>query len=164
MSGIVVASMGKIAPEHECGHGRYEYYEYEVTDGRKYEVASPREGNLTVTAFYELPPGKSNYPFHYHIANEEVFYVISGNGILETFDGDIPLAAGDIAVCPAGKDGAHRITNASETEKFVYLDVDTNNTPDIAFYPHTNKVGIRAVGRVRDNFGADGKMGYYEGE
>ena len=67
--------------------------------------------------------------------NERYNYVISGSGILETFDAKYLIAAGDIMVCPVGNAGAHKITNTSETEDLIYLDVDTNNTPDIAFYP-----------------------------
>ena len=165
MKKIIITSMDKIIPKHQNEHKQYEYYKHEVTDSReKYEAAGPNDGNQTVTAFYTLPPGKSNYPFHYHTSNEEVFYIISGNGILETFDEKYAISAGDIIVCPVGKNGAHKITNNSETENLVYLDVDTNNTPDIAYYPHSNKVGIRAAGGIRDNFNLDNTADYYEGE
>ena len=165
MKRIIIANMNKITPKHTSEHGKYEYYKYEVTDSReKYEVANPDEGNQTVVAFYTLPPGKSNYPFHYHTTNEEVFYVIAGNGILETFDEKYPITVGDIIVCPVGKSGAHKIVNTSETENLVYLDVDTNNTPDIAYYPRSNKIGIRAKGGIHDNYKADEKVDYYDGE
>ena len=157
--------MNQIIPKHQNEHEKYEYFKYEITDSKeKYEVTSPNEGNQTVVAFYALPPGKSNYPFHYHTTNEEVFYVISGNGVLETFDEKRLIKAGDLFICPSGKNGAHKITNTSETENLVYLDVDTNNTPDIAYYPHSNKVGIRAAGGVRDNFNLEDKVDYYDNE
>ena len=165
MKEIIITNINKIEPKHHSQHHQYEYYKHEVTDSKhKYEVASPSEGNQTVVAFYTIPPGKSVYPFHYHTTNEEVFYIISGHGVLETFDTKHPIAAGDIIVCPVGKAGAHKITNTSETESLVYLDVDTNNTPDIAYYPHSNKVGIRASGGIRDNFVLDSTVAYYEGE
>ena len=165
MPNIIITNMNKITPVHKNEHEPYEYYKSEVTDSReKYEVSCPNEGNQTVVAFYTIPPDKSNYPFHYHTTNEEVFYIISGNGILETFEDKYEISTGDIIVCPAGKNGAHKITNASETENLVYLDVDTNNTPDIAYYPHSNKVGIRAAGGVRDNYNIDGKINYYDNE
>ena len=157
--------MNKITPKHKSEHEKYEYYKYEVTDSlEKCEDASPDEGNQTVVAFYTLPPGKSSYPFHYHTTNEEVFYVIAGNGVLETFDEKYPITTGDIIVCPVGKGGAHKITNVSETENLIYLDVDTNNTPDIAYYPHSNKIGIRAKGGIHDNYKTNEKVAYYDGE
>lgn len=165
MKKIIISNMNKISPKLQSEHEKYEYYKYEVTDSRdKYEAVGPNEGNQTVAAFYTLPPGKSNYPFHYHTTNEEVFYVISGDGILETVDDKHPIKAGDIAVCPAGRNGAHKITNASKTENLVYLDVDTNNTPDIVYYPHSNKLGIRAAGGARDNYRLDSNVDYYENE
>ena len=165
MKEIIITNINNIAPKHHSQHPGYEYRKYEVTDSRyKYEVASPNEGNQTVVAFYMVPPGKSSYPFHYHITNEEVFYVISGSGILETFDTKRPIGAGDIVVCPVGKAGAHKITNTSETEDLVYLDVDTNKTPDIAYYLHSNKLGIRAAGGVRDNYDIGATLGYYDNE
>ena len=165
MGKLIVTRIDKIKPDHQNEHKLYEYFKHEVTDSQeKYEVASPSEGNQTVVAFYSLPPGKSNYPFHYHTTNEEVFYVISGNGILETFDEKRSIAAGDIIVCPAGKNGAHKITNTSESESLVYLDVDTNNTPDIAYYPHSGKIGIRTAGGERDNFNLNSSVDYYENE
>ena len=165
MNNIIKTNISNIVPKHVNEHRDYEYKKFEVTDGKqKYEVSSPNEGNQTVVAFYALPPGKSNYPFHYHSTNEEVFYIISGNAILETFDVKISIAAGDVIVCPIGRAGAHKITNTSETEDLVYLDVDTNNTPDIAYYPHSNKVGIRISGGIRDNFNLDSKVDYYDNE
>jgi uncharacterized cupin superfamily protein len=150
MREIIITNMEKISPKHN-EHKQYEYLKYDVG------------GNQTAVAFYTLPPGKSNYPFHYHLANEEVFYVISGNGILETFDEKHPITAGDIFVCPVGKKGAHKIINISETENLVYLDIDTNNRPDIVYYPHSNKVGIRDDG-ISDNFNMDSKIDYYDNE
>lgn len=165
MGEIILTNMDKIEPKHENEHKLYEYFKHEVTDARyKYEVSGPNEGNQTVVAFYTMPPGKSNFPFHYHSTNEEVFYIISGNGILETYDTKHSLKAGDIVVCPVGRNGAHKISNSSETENLVYLDVDTNNTPDIAYYPHSNKLGVRASGGIRDNFCLDGKVSYYDNE
>jgi len=165
MSKIIKTDINSIIPKHVNEHGDYEYCKYAVTDSRqKYEVASPNEGNQTVVAFYTLPPGKSSYPFHYHSTNEEVFYIISGNAVLETSDEKLQITAGDVIVCPIGKDGAHKITNSSETENLLYLDVDTNNTPDIAYYPHSNKLGVRIAGGIRDNFSLNSKVDYYNNE
>lgn len=94
-----------------------------------------------------------------------VFYIISGSGILETYDGEQTITAGDIILCPAGKDGAHKITNTSKVENLVYLDVDTYQTPDINYYPNSNKIGIRDFENdVYDNYSIDSKIDYYENE
>jgi len=162
MGKFIHTNISQIEPKHHS-HEQYEYTRHDVTDKHeKYQVISPNEGNQTVVAFYTLPPGKSSYPFHYHTTNEEVYYIIAGNGEVETFEGKHPVAAGDVIIFPVGKHGAHKITNTGN-EPLVYLDVDTNNTPDIAYYPHSNKVGIRSVG-CHDNYRTDNTLAYYDGE
>jgi uncharacterized cupin superfamily protein len=166
-SGIIVTDMRSLTPQCKNEHEPYVYHKYAVTDENgKYENAGPEAcgGNGTVVAFYTLPPGKSSYPFHYHVNNEEVFYIISGQGVLDTPNGTRGVAAGDVIICPAGAEGAHRLTNASDTEHFVYLDVDTNRTPDVVYYPRSSKVGIRAAGGIRDNYHLDSAVAYYQGE
>lgn len=162
---IIITNINKLTPQHNEEQNQYVYDKYAVTDSNmKYEVTGPFQGNQCVVAFYSILPNKSNYPFHYHTTNEEVFYIISGEGILETSTGKTQVSAGDIIVCPVGQKGAHKLTNSSQTENLVYLDVDTNNTPDIAYYPHSNKIGVRTVGGFRHNFMLDSNVEYYEGE
>ena len=165
MKEIIISNLSKSKATHKNEHPSYEYIKHEVTDSReKYEIMSPNEGYQMVVAFYTIPPGKSNYPYHYHTTNEETFYIISGCGVIETTEGIHPITTGDVIICPVGKNGAHKITNTSESESLIYLDVDTNNTPDIAFYPHSNKVGIRASGGIHDNYDLNCKIGYYDNE
>ena len=85
---------------------------------------------------------KSNYPYHYHAANTEVFYIISGQGILRTPNGNRSIKAGDYIVCPPSENGAHKIINNSSSEILKYIDFDTTNSPDIISYPDSDKTGI----------------------
>jgi uncharacterized cupin superfamily protein len=58
-----------------------------------------------------LPPGRSGCPFHTHQREDEVFYVLSGRGVLrygETID---DIGAGDCIACPAGTGIAHQLAN-----------------------------------------------------
>lgn len=48
-------------------------YEY-----NKYQVVKPNKESQISVSIYEIPPQKSNYPYHYHLKSEEVFYIISG--------------------------------------------------------------------------------------
>ncbi len=157
---IFITSMNEIEPTHLNVHEPYEYFSHDVTDGKeKYQITESK----TVVAFYTLPPGKSNFPMHWHMANEEVFYVISGSGILETPSGNRPIKAGDVIICPTGEAGAHKLTNNSEAENLVYLDVDTNNTPDIVYYPNSDKMGLRANNTYK-TFPLNSHVEYYHGE
>ena len=72
---IQITNKGLIEPQHKCEHEPYEYNKYEVTKRSK-------ESQCYV-AIYEIPPKKANYPYHYHLKNEEVFYIISGSGLME---------------------------------------------------------------------------------
>ena len=152
-TGIRIMNTNTVAPSHRCEHGPYEYYKYAMT--------SRGEGQCTV-AVYALPPGKANYPYHYHMGSEEIFYIIGGRGTMETPEGDESVKAGDVVVCPAGPEGAHRLVNTGG-ETLTYLDCDTLSDPEVVFYPRSEKVGITAGGRARFYRTGD-DVGYYEGE
>lgn len=121
------------------------------------------EAEQTCVAIYEIPPLKSAYPYHYHLKNEETFYIISGEGILRTHDGERSVKAGDLLFFPANEKGAHKLTNSSSTEKLVYLDVDVLHNIDVALYPDSAKIGIwgKDTNRV---YRIDDDVDYYEGE
>jgi len=93
-------------------------------------------------SFVEVEPGNQAFGYHYHEMNEEVFYIISGVGIVRTPKGNITLKAGDIITFPTGKEGAHVISNGSYTEKLVYIDFDTIHVPEIVHMPDSNKIMI----------------------
>ncbi len=92
--------------------------------------------------FVEVEPGNQAFSYHYHEMNEEVFYIISGIGIVRTSKGDIAVKAGDAITFPTGKEGAHVIRNDSDTEKLVYIDFDAINVPEIVHMPDTNKIMV----------------------
>lgn len=155
-SKIQITNKNLIEPKHKCEHEPYEYYKYEVTEKSK--------ENQCCVAIYEIPPQKANYPYHYHLKNEEVFYIISGNGILETPDGNKAISKGDIIVCPPSEKAAHRIINSSQTEMLVFLDCDTVNSPDVVYYPNSDKVGIIEKGKPGKFYKKNTDVDYYEGE
>lgn len=92
--------------------------------------------------FVELQPGNYAYGYHYHEANEEVFYIISGTGVVRTIDGETQVQAGDAIGFPTGKKGTHVIKNASETEKLVYIDFGTTVLPEVVHLPDFNKIMV----------------------
>ncbi len=93
---------------------------------------------------YEIPPGKANWPIHYHSCNEEVFYIIEGQGELITQDEVMKVKPGDILRFPAGEKGTHQLRNTSNSQALKYLDMGTENTPDAVFMPDENKVLLLA--------------------
>lgn len=153
---IQIVNKNLIHPKHKDEHSPYEYYKYEVTKQDK--------DNKCNVSIYEIPPKKSNYPYHYHLQTEEIFYIISGNGILETPNGNKTISSGDIIVCPPLEKGAHKIINSSETEMLVYIDFDIVSYPDITYYPNSNKVGIILSDKPNEFYKKDDASTYYEGE
>ena len=112
---------------------------------------------------YEIPPGKSAFPYHYHVKNEESFYILKGQGILKTPAGEKPVTEGDYIFFPANENGAHKLTNSSNTENLVYLDFDTINDLDISLYPDSGKIGIWGK-NINKLYNAADNIDYYDGE
>ena len=112
---------------------------------------------------YEVPPQKAAYPYHYHLQDEETFYILSGEGLLKTPEGEKRVSAGDMLFFPAGSEGAHKLTNTSLTEKLVYIDFDVIHDLDAAIYPDSGKIGVwgKDINRV---YPLDANVDYYEGE
>lgn len=112
---------------------------------------------------YEVPPGKSAVPYHYHSRNEEVFLILSGTALLKSPEGERAVTAGDFLYFPNNESGAHKLTNTSETEPLVYADFDIRHDPEIAYYPDSDKIGVMDKG-VFTVFPRSAKVSYYEGE
>jgi uncharacterized cupin superfamily protein len=88
-----------------------------------------------------IPAGKRGWPYHWHAANEEAIYVVSGEAVLRTPDGRTTLRAGDFVALPAGPDGAHQLRNESGRD-FTYLAISTMTPTDITVEPDSGKVGL----------------------
>lgn len=112
---------------------------------------------------YEILPGKSAFPYHYHLKNEETFFILKGEGILRSPEGERPVRPGDLIFFPAGEGGAHKLTNTSDTENLVYLDFDIVHDLDVTVYPDSGKLGIwgKDTNKI---YRIDDDVDYYEGE
>ena len=117
-------------------------------------------------SLWEMPPGQAAYPYHWHLAEEELVVVLSGRPSLRTPDGWSELSEGDVVSFLVGEEGAHQLTNRTdEPVRFLAL---SNQEPEIVFYPDSDKVGVygRAPegGGVRKLFRLGDAVDYYEGE
>ncbi|MGF6754840.1 cupin domain-containing protein [Paraburkholderia sp. GAS42] len=102
-----------------------------------------------------ISPGKRAFPFHNHLANEEMFFVLAGTGEIRIGDRTFPITPGDVIACPAGgKDTAHQIVNTGPDE-LRYLAVSTRVSPEIAEYPDAGSFGVLA----ERPSGSDGQPG-----
>jgi len=156
MSGkAFVRKAENIIPIHKADHPGYEF-------NRRIIVGKEDSSSFNVSV-YEVPPGKSAVPYHYHLRNEEVFFILSGTGMLKSPEGERAVSAGDFLYFPNNEAGAHKITNMSEAEPLVYADFDITHDPEVAFYPDSGKVGIFGKGH-RLVFPESRNVDYYEGE
>ena len=80
-------------------------------EGRQVRVATRRASGRTLGAkdlgysYDVVPPGKSACPFHSHRAEEEMFFIVKGNGTLRYGDETRKIRAGDVICCPTGGPG-----------------------------------------------------------
>ena len=155
MSNIKHLKIEDIPARHKCEHKGYEYLR------RRFLPFG--EAKNTLVSVYEIPPGKSAYPYHFHHNNEETFYIISGNGLLKTPEGERKVSAGELIFFPTGEQGAHKLTNCSETENLVYIDFDVTHDADITEYPDSGKIGIWGMG-INELYPRSANVDYYEGE
>jgi len=87
-----------------------------------------------------LPPGATNFPFHAHAAQWEVYLILSGSGELRTGDAACAIAAGDAFVCPPGD--AHQLKNTG-TDELVYYVIADNPPADVGYYPDSKKWTVK---------------------
>lgn len=108
---------------------------------RRKALSALAGGQKLGCSLYEVPPGYRAWPFHYHCANEEAIYILSGSGTLRLADEDLPVTVGDYIAFPPGPPGVHQLINTG-TETLQYLCLSTMVEPDVVVYPDSEKVGI----------------------
>ncbi|HEX3430929.1 MAG TPA: cupin domain-containing protein [Rhizomicrobium sp.] len=80
-----------------------------------------------------LPPGAWSSQRHWHSAEDEFVWVVSGEVTLVTDDGEQILGAGDCAAFPKNEPNGHHLINNSG-QMAVLLEVGTRSTEDVCEY------------------------------
>ena len=80
-----------------------------------------------------LQPRTRSSDRHWHEAQDEFLYVISGEATVIEDDGPHPLHPGDAACWPAGAPNAHQVVNRSEAP-CSFLIFGTRMLPDVIHY------------------------------
>jgi uncharacterized cupin superfamily protein len=141
-------------------NGRYTSRRARFSDG----IGARKLGyNLTV-----LPPGKVQCPFHSHHGEEEMFFVLEGEGELRFGAARYPLRANDVIACPTGgAEVAHQIINTG-TAPLRYLAVSTREALEVCEYPDSGKISVVSDqpggASLRKMFRGDATLDYYDGE
>ena len=87
----------------------------------------------------ELPPGCWSGQRHWHAMEDEFVYVVSGQVILVTDQGEELLSAGDCAAFPAGTSNAHHLINRGVVTA-VCLEVGSRRAQDRVVYADIDMV------------------------
>jgi uncharacterized cupin superfamily protein len=119
--------------------------------------------NLTV-----LPPGKAQCPFHSHRGEEEMFFILEGQGELRFGDQVYPIRRHDVIACPTGgAEVAHQIINTGATE-MRYLALSNRVDIEVCEYPDSQKILVAAgpsgARGLRKIIRAENTVDYYDRE
>lgn len=118
-------------------------------------------------SLWELPPGESAYPYHYHYSDEELVIVLSGRPTLRSPEGNRELEEGEALRFELGETGAHQIFNTTD-ETVTFLAVSSHGRPDVVVYPDADKIGVGERlpkgGGLRAFFKREDGVGYFDGE
>ncbi|MES2070139.1 MAG: cupin domain-containing protein [Pseudomonadota bacterium] len=95
----------------------------------------------------QLPPGSWSGQRHWHSEEDEFVYLISGELVLITDQGEEPMRAGDCAAFPANRPNGHQLVNRSHSvavcleigsraagDRVVYSDIDMVFDPASGWY------------------------------
>ncbi len=143
---------------------------YPPTEGWRSNVRRlvPR-GHTLGMSVYELLPGQTQCPYHFHHGNEELILVLRGRPTLRAPEGERELEAGDVVHFPTGPEGTHQVVNRTQ-ESVRYVVVDSKVSPEIIEYPDSGKLASMAFSESQKG-GAlwtihriDDAVDYFDGE
>ncbi|HEY0864417.1 MAG TPA: cupin domain-containing protein [Lacunisphaera sp.] len=118
----------------------------------------PKKGHPFNLELEKVPPGKASCPFHSHMAQWELFVILSGTGTVRANRSRFQVKAGDVIMHPPGE--AHQIINTGKRDLMFYIIAD-NPPVDGCHYPDSGKRStIRPQRRI---FRID-EVGYFDGE
>ena len=126
-------------------------------------------GHMLGMSVYELLPGQTQCPYHFHHGNEELILVLRGRPALRTPEGERELGPGDVVHFPRGAPGAHQVINRTG-DPVRYVIADAHVTPELVEYPDSGK--LAAMARTESQRGGplwtmhrlDAEVDYFEGE
>jgi uncharacterized cupin superfamily protein len=130
-----VVNIDEITPE-ERGQGSFSF--------RQRRLGPHAGGRALGCSYYELPPGKTAFPFHFHSALEEGVFVLEGTGSMRVGKDTFDVRAGDYVAFPPGPDSSHQLANTGSVP-MKYLCLSAPGTPatmDVVGYPDSKKLAF----------------------
>ena len=108
-----------------------------------------------------IPPGKSNFPFHAHSTQWEMYSIISGKGSVRHKDGKSEVAAGDTFIF--GPNEPHQLTNSGDVDLVYYLIAD-NHVGESDYFPDSGKWRVNRTSLMDRPVIKGNEADYFDGE
>ncbi len=105
-----------------------------------------------------IAAGAHGTPHHCHGAEEELFVVLGGEGVVRLGDDRFPVRRGSVLARPPGTGVAHSFIAGERGLEILAWGTHVPN--DVVFYPDSDKVflaGVGVIGRIE-------RCGYWDGE
>jgi uncharacterized cupin superfamily protein len=98
-----------------------------------------------------LPPGKESSMCHWHTHEDEFVFVLEGEVVLRTGEGEQVLVAGCCAGFPARSGNGHQLINRSDRAA-VYLEISNRDAEDSVYYtdPDVDMIVVQGKMARRD--------------
>jgi uncharacterized cupin superfamily protein len=93
-----------------------------------------------------LLPSKESSMRHFHTSEDELLFVVEGEVVLRTDEGEQLLTAGMCAGFPAGVKNGHQLVNRSDRPA-SYLEISNRDPEDAAEYPDVDLAYRKAPDR-----------------
>jgi uncharacterized cupin superfamily protein len=132
------AAVNVFAEDWDEGYPPQEGYEQKLK-----RLVSP--GHDLGLSLYELEPGTTQAPLHFHHGTEELVLVLRGRPTLRTLEGERELEPGEVVHFPKGRAGAHQLYNRGD-EPARYVLAASHASPDIVEYPDSGKLAAMSRG------------------
>jgi uncharacterized cupin superfamily protein len=104
-------------------------------------VAERLGAELVAANLYEVAPGETTWPYHFHHEEEELLLVLSGRVSVRTPEGERELRPGDFVLFPTGPQGAHEERNTG-SEPARFLVVSTRPRLEVTEEPESGRVDV----------------------
>ena len=115
----------------------------DLTRRRPGQVAGARRSGLNHVV---IAPGAESHPPHCHSADEELFIVLDGDGVLRLGDDEQPVRRGHVVARPPATGVPH--SWVAGPAGLTLLAYGQRRKEDACFYPRSGKIGSRGLGVV----------------
>ncbi len=124
----------------------------------QHDLGSAAGSVLSGVEHVTVAAGKLANPPHCHSAEEELFVVLDGEGVVLLGDEEHAVRRGSIVSRPPATRVAHAFRAGDEG--LTYLAYGTREPNDIVYYPRSGKISFRGVGVI----GRIERLDYWDGE